>query len=92
MSGRLMMYSVFDSKAEAFLRPFAAETRGLAIRSFSDAVNDAQHEFFKHGEDYTLFEVGVFDVGTGLLEGKLHSLGTALQFRVAVESPVRRVG
>lgn len=65
----LLLFSVFDSKAEAFLRPFLAETKGLAARSFTDACNDPEHEMCKHAEDYTLFCVGEFDQVTGELVG-----------------------
>lgn len=63
--GHLLMFAVYDSKAEGFLRPFFAETRGLALRSFSDAANDPEHEMCKHAEDYTLFCVGMFNQADG---------------------------
>lgn len=81
---RLRAYSVFDSKAEAYLRPFFAETRGLAVRSFSDAVNDPAHEMCKHAADYTLFEIGHFVVDSGVMVSEIVSLGNALTFRKEV--------
>lgn len=78
----LMAFSVYDAKAEAFLRPFFAETRGLALRSFRDAANDPQSEMCKHAADYTLFRIGVFEVATGKLEGCTpEGLGNALTFK-----------
>jgi len=61
----LLVFSVFDTKAEAFLRPYCAETRGLALRAFTDAVRDPNHEMHRHAEDYTLFQVASFDQETG---------------------------
>lgn len=58
---KLLCFAVYDAKAEAYLRPFFAETKGLAMRSFSDAVNDPAHEMCRHAEDYTLFHIGVFN-------------------------------
>lgn len=78
---KLRAYAVYDSKAEAYLRPFFAGTRGQAVRSFSDAINDPLHEMAKHAEDYTLFEIGAFDDEKGVLSSEVVSLGNALTFR-----------
>lgn len=79
---KLRAYSVYDSKAEAYLRPFFAPSRGLAIRSFADVVNDKTHEVNKHAADYTLFEIGDFDEATGLFISKTpETLGNALTFK-----------
>lgn len=77
------VFSVFDQKAGAYLRPFVADTAGLAERSFLQACRDPEHEFAKHSEDFTLVELGEFNP----LTGELHSLPmvrtvlTALQAR-----------
>jgi len=83
---KLLVFSVFDSKAEAFLRPYFAETRGLAMRAFRDAVNDPSHEMCKHAEDYTLFLIGEFDQGLGQLkvESAPISMVTAITIREVV--------
>lgn len=86
---KLLIFSVFDSKAEAFLRPFFAETRGLAIRSFSDAANDVKHEMCAHAEDYQLFQIGVYDCVKGIVSPleALVPLGSALTFKRVLEGP-----
>lgn len=66
----LKMYSVFDSKAAAFLPPFFMHTDNVAKRTFSDCANDPQHMFSKHPEDYTLFCLGSFDDVTGVVSVK----------------------
>lgn len=82
---KLLAFAVFDSKAEAFLRPFFAETKGLAIRSFSAAVNDSSSDIAKWPGDYTLFLIGGYDQVTGhLLAADPVSMGNALTFKVAV--------
>lgn len=66
-----MIFKVFairDMKAEAFLPPYFSPTVGIAIRSFTDAVNSPEGPFGKYPDDFTLFEVGQFDDGTGVLE------------------------
>lgn len=59
--------SVRDSKAAAYGRPFFAPSVGVAIRSFTDEVNrDAEgNDMNRHFEDFTLFQLGQFDDGTG---------------------------
>ncbi len=75
----LRAFSVYDSKVEAYMRPFFMQTEAEALRAFRETVNDGQSSFFKHPEDYTLFKVGTFDESTGLISGfELVSLGLAL--------------
>lgn len=79
----LKCFSVYDTKVQAYARPFFMQTTGAAIRSWIDICNDDKAEFTKHPEDYTLFEIGEFDDANGQLS-KLStpvSLGTALEHR-----------
>ncbi len=57
--------SIYDVKAQAFMKPIFVQSHGAAVRSFGDAVNDAQTEFHKHPEDYSMFSMGEFDDDTG---------------------------
>lgn len=78
---KLLAFAVYDSKAEAYLRPFFSATRGQAMRSFGDACNDSAHEFHKHAADYTLFYIGAFNEESGMLEpDQMSTLGNALTF------------
>lgn len=86
----LRAYSVRDQKAEAFLRPFFAPTRGMAIRSFTDAVNDPAQEMHKHAPDYFLFELGTFNEDSGEFVSMLVSLGNALEFMESRELKVAK--
>lgn len=61
------MFSVRDSKAQAFLQPFFSSANGSALRAMADAVADHSTSFSKHPEDYILYEVGAFDDQTGEL-------------------------
>jgi len=61
-------FSVFDQKALAYLPPFFMPEVGMATRAFTDMVNDTAHMFGKHPEDFTLFELGMFDDNKGMLE------------------------
>lgn len=62
------IFTVFDSKAEVYLVPFFYNTRGEAIRSFKDTVNDRSHPMGRHPADFTLFEIGHYDNETGICE------------------------
>lgn len=81
----MKIYSVYDSKVEAYLRPFFCRSKGEALRSFIDAVSDAQSPFFKYPGDFTLFEIGEFDDLSGRIKAHLAliNLGNALEFKSA---------
>ncbi len=78
----LKIYSVFDSKAEAFLQPFYQTTVGLAVRAFETAANEEGHQFQKYAGDYTLFELGEFDQSSGhfTIHTAPVNLGTAITY------------
>lgn len=57
----MKMFTIYDSKAAAFLQPFFAATTAVAVRSFSAAARQEGHDFHNYAEDYTLFELGEFD-------------------------------
>lgn len=85
----LKLFTVYDSKAEAYLPPFYLSTRGQAIRAFSDSVNDPNHAFNRHPADYTLFMIGEFDDQNASfnLDHAKTSLGLALEFKVEAHIP-----
>lgn len=55
------MFSVFDSKAACYGTPFFMPMESMAIRAFSDLVNDGTTLVSKHPEDFSLFLVGSFE-------------------------------
>lgn len=78
----LKIYTVFDSKAEAYIQPFFSTTKGLALRSFQEALSDSNTNISKYPEDFTLFELGEFDQQTSKfnLHNTPQSLGVAVEF------------
>ena len=56
-----LIFTVFDNKAKAYLRPFFLRSKGEALRAFIDLVNDENHQFGQHAEDYTLICIGEWD-------------------------------
>lgn len=78
----LKIFSVYDSKAEAYLPPFFMQYRGQAVRAYGDTADDPSHQFGKHPQDYTLFELGEWDDSNGSFNIYLapHCLGVATEF------------
>ena len=76
------IYSIHDSKAQAYLPPFYLHNKNMAIRSFSDAVQDQTTAFYRHPEDYSLWEIGEFDDITGeiIYYTPHHALGTGVDY------------
>jgi hypothetical protein len=76
------IFSVYDSAAEAYLQPFFMPTKGEALRGFSEVVNDKNHQFGRHPDDYTLFELGEYDNTTAVfvMHSAPKSLGVAIEF------------
>lgn len=83
------IYCVYDAKAEAYLQPFFCDSKGLAIRGFTDEVNKPTSPFNKWAADFTLFELGSFDDSSAkfLLHSTPISVGVALEFVNAVKDP-----
>ncbi len=78
----LKVFSVYDSKAEAYIQPFFCVNRAVGIRNFASAASDPQAGFCRNAADYTLFEIGDFDPVSGSIVcyDSHVSLGTALQW------------
>lgn len=75
-------FCLYDSKLEAYLTPFFAPNRGVAMRHFADLVSNPEHAFGKHPEDYTLFELGDFDdVTANFIAGSPASICNGLDLR-----------
>lgn len=65
---KLIIFSVFDQKAGAYIQPFFSQTVGTALRSFNTAANQQDHDFNRHAADYTLFEFGTYEQSDGKFE------------------------
>jgi len=55
------IFTIYDSKAKAYLTPFFIHEDGMALRVFADCINDTTHQFGKHPEDYILFNIGSWE-------------------------------
>lgn len=83
----LKVFSVFDSKAGAFLQPFFSVNVATALREFAAAAQSESHAFHRHAGDFELFLLGEWDQYEGqikMYETK-QSLGLASMFLQVVE-------
>ena len=81
------IFTVYDSKSGAYMRPFYARSKGEAIRSFTTEVNSGSDTSLvaQYPADFTLFHLGSFDdekASFDLLPTPV-SLGVALEFAAA---------
>jgi hypothetical protein len=61
------VFSIYDTKAESFCLPFYKQTKGLAIRDFTDACNDPKSPWSKYPSEFLLYEIGEFDDSTAIM-------------------------
>ncbi len=84
----LSLFCIRDSAAEAFMRPWCAQSEGAAIRSFSDMVNGSGDLVSEHPEDFTLFSLGSFDEQSGAVKAhEPRSLGNGSMFVLDARIP-----
>lgn len=83
----LKIFTVYDSKTEAYMPPFFMQSTGQAMRSFEDTINhEKEHVFGKHPEDFTLFELGKFDDQTSTFNLHKTSLPLAKAIELCIKS------
>lgn len=54
------MFSIYDAVSETHSAPFPAPNAAVAARYFQDECENNQSLYFKHPDDYSLFEIGTF--------------------------------
>lgn len=88
---RIVIFAVYDAKAEVYNPPFTMMTDGEAIRGFTDEVNRPGSALEAHPEDFTLFRLGTLDRLSGQVvpETAPLPLVSALQVRKVVNEVSR---
>ncbi len=75
------MFVIYDSKARAYMQPWFLTQDGMAQRAFSDCVNADDHNFARHPEDYTLFNIGEFDDNDAIIKSHAPiSMGNGIEY------------
>lgn len=85
------LFVVYDSKKEAYGTPFFADFTADALREWSEVASnksDMQNQIAKYPADFTLFEIGTFNILTGelIVHETKHNHGLAVEH--IKESPV----
>lgn len=76
------VFSVYDTKAGAYMTPFFYPSEAMAIRAFTQAVLSPEHDIHAFPQDYTLFAIGEFDDEKGWIEPHApRSLGNGVEFK-----------
>lgn len=65
---RYGVYSIYDAAAEVFTAPTIDISDASAVRAFQQAVANAGSVMNFKPEDFSLYQIGTFDVETGRLE------------------------
>lgn len=67
---KLQVVAIKDNAAQLFGRPIFVPALGVANRQFSDEVNRAaeDNQYYKHPEDFDLYQLGTFDDETGAFD------------------------
>ena len=63
----MKLYSLYDTKAQAYVSLFCSETDGLASRSVEGAASDPGTSLYKYPEDFAVYCLGEWDVVSGLI-------------------------
>ena len=58
---KLNVYSIYDSAAAVYMRPFYLNADAAAVRAFTDLATDPEHDIGRHPEDYSLARIGVWN-------------------------------
>lgn len=87
MNGEGGIFSLYDTKAEAFLPTFNAPTNAVAIRVVSNMVNGGNDDVIcKHPDDFSLFRLGTINLNDGTVIPEKVNLGNCVEFRTHVEN------
>ena len=62
------VYSIFDSASEVFTAPTIDISDASAVRSFQQAIANSGSIMNFKPDDFSLYQIGNFDVETGFLE------------------------
>lgn len=63
----MIIFSVYDKKAEYFMQPMFSRNAAQMIRDLSDVVADSSSVLSKHPHDFALYQLGFFDADSGAI-------------------------
>lgn len=89
---RLLIFSIHDGAANAYINPFFVPNIGLAKRTFQSCANDHDHMFGKFPQDFTLFELGSWEADTCKFDifNSPVSHGKAIEYVLPEDHPINQ--
>jgi hypothetical protein len=85
----LNAYSFFDAKSGCYSPPFFFPHRGQALRAAIDLGGDLSTTIGRYPQDFTLYELGVFDDQSGTFgSAQPFALGVVASFLASAQPPV----
>lgn len=86
------IFTVFDSKANAFLLPFFSQNERVAVRQFTTTCRSDGHPFNDNPADYTLYYLGDFDDTSGLIQNsQKKAVLTGPEALASISSPTDQI-
>lgn len=83
---KINAYTIYDSAIKAYNSPFFMQTDALAKRVFMDQVNNPESQISKSPQDFTLYNIGVYDDQNGMfVPGKVMSLGNGKEYQQQID-------
>lgn len=78
----MRIYSIYDNKAAAYMRPFFHRNNATAVRDVEQGVNDPQSDLSRAPGDFDLFCLAEWDEVSGKIEvlEKVENLGNLVHF------------
>lgn len=73
----VQIFSIYDSKAEAFLPPFYMRNKGEALRAFESTVKDKENknnQIAAYPADYSLVLIGTLNQLSGEISPLTHQI------------------
>mgnify|MGYP000193081883 CR=1 FL=1 len=64
----MKLFSLYDSVAEIYTKPFFIKSTPEAIREFTSEANNPQSKLYQHAQDFTVYEIGEYDEHTGEIQ------------------------
>jgi len=63
------IFTIFDNKAKAFLKPFFTRNADTALRMIKELImTEPNHELARYKHDYELYSIGTYDDNQGMLD------------------------
>lgn len=76
----MVILSIYDSKAEAFMRPFFVPTVMVGLREFQKMSQEEESPINQFPLDYSLWKLGEFDEFSGEIKPTREQVGSAIEF------------